>query len=125
MTLESYLALLDWTGRQLRGGTRGVIPLALASILDRLQVSAESWLETIARFGRQFHRAVGLSESRQAMPVHHRPKSAIAWLTGWPHFACVPGRAGPQLCPRNCVSPELASCYGASQSTMLRLGMWA
>jgi hypothetical protein len=62
MTLESYLTLLDWTGRQLRGGTRGVIPLALASILDRLQVSAESWLETIARFGRQFHRAVGLSE---------------------------------------------------------------
>jgi len=53
---------LDWTGRQLRGGTRGVIPLALASILDRLQVSAESWLETIARFGRQFHRAVGLSD---------------------------------------------------------------
>src|SRR5271157_721478 len=83
---------LDWTGRQLRGGTRGVIPLALASILDRLQVSAESWLETIARFGRQFHRAVGLSElhllgswarlvsevsiPRQAMRVHHRPKSA-------------------------------------------------
>ena len=62
MTLESYLTLLDWTGRQLRGGTRGVIPLALASILDRLQVSAESWLETIARFGRQFHRAVGLSD---------------------------------------------------------------
>ncbi len=62
MTLESYLALLDWTGRQLRGGTRGVIPLALASILDRLQVSAESWLETIARFGRQFHRAVGLTD---------------------------------------------------------------
>ncbi len=23
------------------------------------------------------------------------------------------------------VSPELASCYGASQSTILRLGMWA
>jgi len=46
----------------LRGGTRGVIPLALASILDRLQVSAESWLETIARFGRQFHRAVGLTD---------------------------------------------------------------
>ena len=91
MTLESYLALLDWTGRQLRGGTRGVIPLALASILDRLQVSAESWLETIARFGRQFHRAMGLSESRQAMRVNHRPKMRIAWLTGWPHFACVPG----------------------------------
>ena len=58
----SDFTLLDWTGRQLRGGTRGVIPLALASILDRLQVSAESWLETIDRFGRQLHRAVGLSD---------------------------------------------------------------
>ena len=35
-----------------------MIPQALASILDRLQVSAESWLETIDRFDRQFHRAV-------------------------------------------------------------------
>src|SRR5271157_3019605 len=62
MTLESYLTLLDWTGRQLRAGTHGVIPPALGSILDRLQVSAESWLETIAQFGRQFHRAMGLSD---------------------------------------------------------------
>src|SRR5271157_2270463 len=29
MTLESYLTLLDWTGRQLRAGTHGVIPPAL------------------------------------------------------------------------------------------------
>ena len=62
MTLESYLELLDWTGRQLRAGTCGVIPAALGSILDRLQVSAESWLETVARFGRRFHRAVGLAD---------------------------------------------------------------
>ena len=38
---------------------------SLASILDRLQVSADSWLETIARFGRQFHRAMGLSDHLQ------------------------------------------------------------
>jgi hypothetical protein len=44
MTLQSYLELLDWTGRQLRAGTHGVIPQGLESILDRLQVSAESWL---------------------------------------------------------------------------------
>ncbi len=29
MTLHSYLELLDWTGRQLRAGTRGVIPPGL------------------------------------------------------------------------------------------------
>ena len=62
MTLESYLTLLDWTGRQLRAGTHGLIPPTLGSILDRLQVSAESWLETVARFGRRFHRAAGLAD---------------------------------------------------------------
>ncbi len=34
MTLRSYQELLDWTGRQLRTGTRGLIPQALESILD-------------------------------------------------------------------------------------------
>ena len=66
MTLESYLTLLDWTGRQLREGARGVIPPALRSILVRLQVSGKSWLETIARFGRQFHLAVGLADHLKA-----------------------------------------------------------
>ncbi len=50
MTLETYLELLDWTGRQLRTGAHGVIPQGLESILDRLHVSAESWLETVAQF---------------------------------------------------------------------------
>jgi len=66
MTLHSYLELLDWTGRQLRVGTGGVIPQGLESILDRLQVSAESWLETVSRFGRRFHRAVGLADHLKA-----------------------------------------------------------
>ena len=104
------MTLLDWTGCQLQGGTRGVIPLALASILDRLQVSAESWLETIARFGRQFHRAVGLSdhlkvEARRLgvkMRVSRRPKSADC-LADWVAPFC--------LCPRASrpatMSPEL------------------
>ena len=62
MTLTKYLELIDWTGRQLRAGTKGVIPPSLASIFDRLQLSMENWLETVARFGRRFHHAVGLAE---------------------------------------------------------------
>ena len=77
MTLESYLELLDWTGRQLRSGTHGVIPQALESILNRLQVSAESWLETVARFGRRFHRAVGLAD--------HLKAEAQRLGVNWPH----------------------------------------
>ena len=88
MTLESYLSLLDWTGRQLRAGTSGVIPPGLASILDRLQVSAESWLETVARFGRRFHRAVGLADHLQA----EAQRLGVAWLHGlrWSQAAFAP-----------------------------------
>ncbi len=78
MTLQSYLELLDWTGRQLRAGTRGVIPQGLESILDRLQVSAESWLETVAQFGRRFHRAVGLADHLKA----EAQRLGAHWLQG-------------------------------------------
>jgi hypothetical protein len=88
MTLESYLSLLDGTGRQLRAGTSGVIPPGLASILDRLQVSAESWLETVARFGHRFHRAVGLTDHLQA----EAQRLGVAWLHGlrWSQAAFAP-----------------------------------
>ena len=66
MKLENYLELIDWTGRQLRAGTKGVIPASLAPILARLQVSLENWLETVARFGRRFRHAVGLAEHLEA-----------------------------------------------------------
>ena len=78
MTLQSYLELLDWTGRQLRAGTRGVIPQGLESILNRLQVSAESWLETVTQFGRRFHRAVGLAENLKA----EAQRLGVNWLQG-------------------------------------------
>ncbi len=78
MRLQSYLELLDWTGRQLRAGTRGVIPQGLESILDRLKVSAESWLETVAQFGRRFHRAVGLAEHLKA----EARRLGVNWLQG-------------------------------------------
>jgi hypothetical protein len=88
MTLESYLKLLDWTGRQLRAGTKGVIPPELASILDRLRVSAESWLETITRFGRRFHRAVGLADHLNA----EAERLGVTWLHGlrWSQVAFAP-----------------------------------
>jgi len=78
MTLQSYLELLDWTRRQLGAGTRGVIPQGLESILDRLQVSAESWLETVAQFGRRFHRAVGLADHLKA----EAQRLGVNWLQG-------------------------------------------
>ena len=92
MTLAKYLELIDWTGRQLRAGTKGVIPASLASILDRLQLSMENWLETVARFGHRFHHAVGLAEHLEA----EAQRLGVARLHGlhWSQaaFATVPRR---------------------------------
>ncbi len=78
MTLQTYLELLDWTGRQLRAGAHGVIPQGLESILDRLHVSAESWLETVGQFGRRFQRAVGLADLLNA----EAQRPGVNWLQG-------------------------------------------
>lgn len=59
LPLREYLRLLDWTGRQLRRGKRGSIRVSLAPILQRVAIDGESWLASVASFGRWFHRAVG------------------------------------------------------------------
>ena len=66
LPLEQYLALLDWTGRQARRDKRGQIPAELSPILERLQLSGETWVETVLNFGRWFHRAVGRADSLAA-----------------------------------------------------------
>jgi hypothetical protein len=45
--------LLDWTGRQLKPGKRGVIPKNAPPILDRLNLSAELWLHAVEHFGKR------------------------------------------------------------------------
>jgi putative transposase len=61
--LTKYLSLLDWTGRQLPAGKRGAMPGHLASILDRLAVNREGWLDMAENFGRWFQRVVGRADS--------------------------------------------------------------
>ena len=67
LTLDEYLQLLDWTGRQVRADKRGAIPGELLPILERLQVNAEAWVDTIEQFGRRFRRAVGRVSSLAAL----------------------------------------------------------
>jgi len=67
-----------------------VIPPGLALILDRLQISDESWLETVARFGRRFHRAVGLAEHLQV----EAQRLGVSWLHG---LSCSQAAFAPPL----------------------------
>jgi REP element-mobilizing transposase RayT len=78
MSLDDYLALLDWTGRQVRANKRGAIPPHLRPILERLAVNAETWLDTITSFGRWFHRAVGRVSSMAA----RASRSGKHWFQG-------------------------------------------
>jgi hypothetical protein len=63
MSLEKYLELLDWTGRQVRDGKPGAIPESLSPILDRLGIKRAAWLQAITSFDKWFGRVVGSVEA--------------------------------------------------------------
>jgi hypothetical protein len=69
LTLEKYLELLDWTGRELRDGKCGAIPASLAPILERLRIRAERWCELIDHYDRWFRNFVGHMDARRAAAV--------------------------------------------------------
>ncbi len=78
MNLDDYLRLLDWTGRQVRRDKRGAIPAELSPILDRLQVDADCWLDSVTNFGRWFHRAVGRADRL----LEEAARAGRRWLQG-------------------------------------------
>jgi len=54
-----YLALVDWTGRQLRRGKRGQISGNLPPIVERLGYSGRQWQREMKYYGKWYARAVG------------------------------------------------------------------
>ena len=67
MTLDQYLQLVDWTGRQLRLDKPGQIPSHLGPILTRLDCSQETWLDLVRNFRRRFITEAGRPESLQTV----------------------------------------------------------
>jgi REP element-mobilizing transposase RayT len=76
--VDDYLALLDWTGRQTRAGKIGSVPAELRPILERLQINADRWVESVVNLGRRFHRAIGRASSMAARAA----SSGKHWLQG-------------------------------------------
>ena len=76
MTLDQYLKLLDWTGRQIRKDKVGVIPKECAPILERLDCSAETWVDFVKNFRKRFRSEAGLTQSRQAFRMNRRESRA-------------------------------------------------
>ncbi|MGL6158957.1 hypothetical protein [Microbulbifer sp.] len=63
LRLEDYLALVDWTGRALRGDKRGAISDRLPPILERLQIDPRNWLYLSRNFESRFRSLVGSAQS--------------------------------------------------------------
>ena len=78
MSLDEYLKLLDWTGRQFRSDKRGAIPAACAPILDRLDCSAETWLDLVRNFRKRFRNEAGTLLSVRAFRSKRRERRAQA-----------------------------------------------
>ncbi len=68
--LQSYLELVELTGRCIREDKRGYISDSAQPILTRLNIEPENWLKLTTKFTKVFHGAVGHSESLQSYKEH-------------------------------------------------------
>ena len=74
--------MVDWTGRALRADKRGAIDESQASILKRLGIDEESWIESITRFQYHFFDVAGsvTSLERYQKAQNQRREEQIASL---------------------------------------------
>ena len=70
LQLVDYLALLDWTARQVAAGKRGVTPSATPSILVRLGLEPSAWCELVKDFGKLFCSVAGRPDYVDSMRCH-------------------------------------------------------
>ena len=59
LSAEDYLELVDYTGRIIRADKRGVIPIQMPPILQRMDIGKKSWLESTTMFGQLYYRKFG------------------------------------------------------------------
>jgi REP element-mobilizing transposase RayT len=78
ISLEQYLQLVDWTGRQLRAGKRGAIDPDLPPILTRLNIDPDAWLIAMRPKGNVFGRALGKLNHLKL----HAKALGQAWIKG-------------------------------------------
>ena len=59
MTKKEYLELLDWSGREMRAGKKGSIPIHLKPLFKRLDIDRDHWIESLKNYENLFYRIVG------------------------------------------------------------------
>jgi REP element-mobilizing transposase RayT len=78
LSVEHYLELLDWTGRQIRSDKRGHIANELRPVLERLDLDVDAWVANVAAYGGLFHRIAGKLDRLDEL-AH---AAGRAWLQG-------------------------------------------
>jgi REP element-mobilizing transposase RayT len=78
--LDDYLALLDWTGKQLRDDKRGAISSELPPLLERLEIDPKHWLSMSQHFESRFKGLVGTVYSlrRACRQLGYRRTSSLS-----------------------------------------------
>lgn len=59
------MKLREWTRRQIRKDKVGVIPQECARILERMDCSAETYVDFVRNYQQRFRNETGLAESRR------------------------------------------------------------
>ena len=75
---EQYLVLVDWTGRRLHAGKKGVIPSDIPSILHRLNMGPAQWLAQVPATESRYWRAIGRAETL----IAGANRIGLNWLKG-------------------------------------------
>ncbi len=78
MGLGDYLELLDWTGRQIRSGKRGAMPEHLEPMFERLEISADLWVDCVLNFRKWFRSSVGRPKSMETAAAARGQNRAIS-----------------------------------------------
>ena len=76
--LGDFLALLDWTGRQIRTDKCGAMPANLEPLFERLGISTELWVDCVVNFRKWFRSSVGRPKSMESAAATRGLNRAIS-----------------------------------------------
>jgi REP element-mobilizing transposase RayT len=83
-TREDYFQLVEVTGRIIRGDKRGAIHGDIPSIVERLGIEPDYWVEHIQNFGKTYSACVGSVDAIS----DYAGKSGKSWCKGIAHSMC-------------------------------------
>jgi len=76
--LLDYFELIDWTGRVVRNDKQGAIPKQVQTLLNRLSINEEYWIDAVCQFEQRFGIAIGA----EAALKRYSHNLTTHWLRG-------------------------------------------